>query len=76
MPLLQENAGRPVKIATCGLKELEDSENESARKLPVVNLGEDELDFIVQGKSSSCGSRSLGDAFRCSGCIATVLGRC
>ena len=59
---------KACKDCTCGLKELEDSENETARKLPVVVLGDDELDFTVQGKSSSCGSCSLGDAFRCSGC--------
>jgi hypothetical protein len=61
---------KACKDCTCGLKELEESKNESARKLPVVVLGEDELDFTVQGKSSSCGNCSLGDAFRCSGCIS------
>jgi len=59
---------KACKDCTCGLKEMEESENESARKLPVVVLGEDELDFTVQGKTSSCGNCSLGDAFRCSGC--------
>ena len=70
---------KACKNCTCGLKDLEDSENENARKLPVVVLGEDELDFTVQGKSSSCGSCSLGDAFRCSGCIpptSCCLGGC
>ena len=59
---------KACKNCTCGLKELEESDNADARKLPVVVLGEDELDFTVQGKSSSCGNCSLGDAFRCSGC--------
>jgi len=59
---------KACKDCTCGLKELEETENEAARKLPVVTLGDDELDFTVQGKTSSCGSCGLGDAFRCAGC--------
>jgi anamorsin len=58
---------KACKDCTCGLKELEEAEN-NAQKLPVILLGDDELDFTVQGKSSSCGNCSLGDAFRCSGC--------
>jgi anamorsin len=75
-PIIQPLECRPApgkrrkacKDCTCGLKELEDVENEVARKLPVVKLGDDELDFTVQGKTSSCGSCGLGDAFRCAGC--------
>jgi anamorsin len=59
---------KACKDCTCGLKEQEESENADARKLPVVTLGDDEFDFTVQGKTSSCGSCSLGDAFRCAGC--------
>jgi len=59
---------KACKDCTCGLKELEEAENAAASKLPVVVLGDDELDFTVQGKTSSCGSCGLGDAFRCAGC--------
>lgn len=59
---------KACKNCTCGLKELEEAENANARKLPVVVLSADELDFTVQGKTSSCGSCGLGDAFRCAGC--------
>jgi hypothetical protein len=59
---------KACKNCTCGLKELEETENEQQRKLPVVTLSSEELDFTVQGKTSSCGSCGLGDAFRCAGC--------
>ena len=63
---------KACKDCTCGLKELEEAENAAASKLPVVVLGEDELDFTIQGKTSSCGSCGLGDAFRCAGCSRPV----
>ena len=63
---------KACKDCTCGLKELEEAENTEARKLPVVVLGADELDFTIQGKTSSCGSCGLGDAFRCAGCKLTL----
>ena len=65
---------KACKDCTCGLRELEEAENAQARKLPVVLLQEDELDFTVQGKTSSCGSCGLGDAFRCAGCTALFWG--
>lgn len=63
---------KACKDCTCGLKELEEAEDAKARQLPVVVLGEDELDFTVQGKTGSCGNCGLGDAFRCSGCITLL----
>ena len=66
---------KACKNCTCGLKEIEEAENAEVRKLPVVVLGDEELDFTVKGKTSSCGNCSLGDAFRCTGCNPP-LSRC
>lgn len=65
---------RACKDCSCGLKELEDQEIDNVRKQQdtVVKFTEEELteiDFTIEGKKvGGCGSCSLGDAFRCSGC--------
>ncbi|PSR97634.1 cytokine-induced anti-apoptosis inhibitor 1, Fe-S biogenesis-domain-containing protein [Coniella lustricola] len=67
---------RACKDCTCGLAERIDAEDKARRAkadaaLDTLKLkSEDltELDFTVQGKTGSCGSCSLGDAFRCSDC--------
>lgn len=68
---------RACKDCTCGLAaqlEAEDAERreKADAKLNVLKLNTDELndevDFTVQGKTGSCNSCSLGDAFRCEGC--------
>lgn len=68
---------RPCKDCTCGLAEkmnAEDAERQeqATKDLNVLKLQSDdlydELDFTVQGKTGSCNSCSLGDAFRCSTC--------
>ncbi|KAE8356795.1 Fe-S cluster assembly protein dre2 [Aspergillus coremiiformis] len=68
---------RPCKDCTCGLaSQLEEEdrarEAKAAQDLNILKLNtddlNDELDFTVQGKTSSCNSCSLGDAFRCSSC--------
>ena len=65
---------KACKDCTCGLKEEEEAGIEQIRSVQdkVVKFTEDELteiDFTIEGKKvGGCGSCSLGDAFRCSGC--------
>lgn len=65
---------KACKDCTCGLAEKEafgfgNEEQEPIK--PKVQFSAKELaeiDFTVEGKTGGCGSCSLGDAFRCSGC--------
>ncbi|EAQ85785.1 hypothetical protein CHGG_07038 [Chaetomium globosum CBS 148.51] len=67
---------RACKDCTCGLASRMEAEDKARRakadsdlntlKLKSEDLNE--LDFTVQGKTGSCGSCYLGDAFRCSDC--------
>ncbi|KAI1825741.1 DUF689-domain-containing protein [Xylaria intraflava] len=69
---------RACKDCTCGLAAKLEAEDKARRQkadadLNVLKLGADdlddlELDFTVKGKVGSCGSCSLGDAFRCADC--------
>ncbi|KAI1426248.1 cytokine-induced anti-apoptosis inhibitor 1, Fe-S biogenesis-domain-containing protein [Xylaria sp. FL1777] len=69
---------RACKDCTCGLAAKLEAEDKARRAkadagLGVLKLGTDELDdleldFTVKGKVGSCGSCSLGDAFRCADC--------
>ncbi|KAI8945243.1 cytokine-induced anti-apoptosis inhibitor 1, Fe-S biogenesis-domain-containing protein [Xylaria longipes] len=69
---------RACKDCTCGLAAKLEAEDKTRRAkadadLSVLKLGADdlddlELDFTVKGKVGSCGSCSLGDAFRCADC--------
>ncbi|GAV52680.1 hypothetical protein ZYGR_0AG06710 [Zygosaccharomyces rouxii] len=65
---------KACKDCTCGQKEIEEQELDGVRKQQdkAVKFSNEELteiDFTVQGKKvGGCGSCSLGDAFRCSGC--------
>ncbi|KAH8689470.1 Fe-S cluster assembly protein dre2 [Talaromyces proteolyticus] len=76
-PETQKKRRRPCKDCTCGLAAELEAEDQTRReqadsglnvlKLQSADLN-DEIDFTVQGKTSSCNSCSLGDAFRCSTC--------
>ncbi|CCH43063.1 hypothetical protein BN7_2610 [Wickerhamomyces ciferrii] len=68
---------KACKDCTCGLAEKEafsfNGEEESPKEVekPKIQFSAKELteiDFTVEGKTGGCGSCSLGDAFRCSGC--------
>ncbi|KAI0407923.1 cytokine-induced anti-apoptosis inhibitor 1, Fe-S biogenesis-domain-containing protein [Xylaria palmicola] len=69
---------RACKDCTCGLAAKLEAEDKARRAkadadLDVLKLGADDLDdlaldFTVKGKVGSCGSCSLGDAFRCADC--------
>ncbi|KAI0200559.1 cytokine-induced anti-apoptosis inhibitor 1, Fe-S biogenesis-domain-containing protein [Astrocystis sublimbata] len=69
---------RACKDCTCGLAAKLEAEDKARRvkadaDLDVLKLGADDLDdlaldFTVKGKVGSCGSCSLGDAFRCADC--------
>ncbi|KAK3996742.1 putative Anamorsin [Cladorrhinum sp. PSN332] len=72
---------RACKDCTCGLAERLEAEDKSRRDkaeqgLKTLKLqSEDltELDFTVKGKTGSCNSCYLGDAFRCADCPYTGL---
>ncbi|CAI7607988.1 unnamed protein product [Penicillium glandicola] len=67
---------RACKDCTCGLADKLEAEDRERRanadkELNVMKLDTGdlaELDFTVEGKTGSCGSCALGDAFRCDGC--------
>ncbi|KAL2129813.1 hypothetical protein VTI74DRAFT_7283 [Chaetomium olivicolor] len=67
---------RACKDCTCGLAQRMEAEDKARRAKAEKDLNtlklksEDlnELDFTVPGKTGSCGSCYLGDAFRCSDC--------
>lgn len=72
----QKKRRRACKDCSCGLAERLQKEDEFRKQkatqgLQALKLKSDdlnELDFTVTGKTGSCNSCSLGDAFRCDGC--------
>ncbi|KAL1882026.1 hypothetical protein VTK73DRAFT_2740 [Phialemonium thermophilum] len=75
-PEVARKRRRPCKDCTCGLADRLEAEDEARRQkaaqgLNILKLKSDdltELDFTVKGKTGSCNSCSLGDAFRCATC--------
>lgn len=75
---------RACKDCTCGLAEKIIAEDEAKRnaageKLKALKLDSSDLaevDFTVKGKVGSCGSCSLGDAFRCDGWYVLYIPDC
>lgn len=67
---------KACKDCTCGLADRLEAEDKERRETADKNLNVmkldtgdlNELDFTVEGKTGSCGSCALGDAFRCDGC--------
>jgi len=69
---------RACKDCTCGLAARLEAEDKARRakaekdrdalKLKSEDLNELEMDLTVPGKTGSCGSCALGDAFRCADC--------
>ncbi|KAK0651584.1 cytokine-induced anti-apoptosis inhibitor 1, Fe-S biogenesis-domain-containing protein [Cercophora newfieldiana] len=69
---------RACKDCTCGLAERLEAEDKARRakadkdinalKLKSSDLNDMELDLTVKGKTGSCNSCYLGDAFRCADC--------
>ncbi|KAM7203772.1 Cytokine-induced anti-apoptosis inhibitor 1, Fe-S biogenesis domain containing protein [Rhypophila sp. PSN 637] len=66
---------RACKDCTCGLAQRLEAEDKARRAkadnalmLKAEDLNEMELDLTVKGKTGSCGSCALGDAFRCADC--------
>lgn len=63
---------KACKDCTCGLAEQEAfgfaKKEEQTKQVQFSKEELSEIDFTVEGKTGGCGSCSLGDAFRCSGC--------